>query len=366
MVEPEDYGFSHLGTLSHVGTVTPSVQHSAFWRHWQERVAAEAPELVRVGSYGADPSDSAAEFLFESLGVRIGCRLVLPPEGTPVRAGLVTSHGYGGGNFLERADGAWASVVERGVAVLEIRVRGFPGSMRDTGAWFETEEGWIAQGLPIGEAGFGELMGWSYVGAVADLVNAMRVMRVWLDEQGEGLPLYLHGESFGGGLAVTATHVGARFVRPERLVIALPSMGDWVWRVDRPVSGGIGLEVSRLLVRAGRHYEETLANIRLADTVVHARRVRLPVLAKLALLDDVVPAPSAAAVYNALDTDPGAKWRFVTRYGHYDGGIADARRHALFARIVPDFLDPRTEPAHGLEPWLGVLAGGDRRPGGAG
>jgi len=43
----------------------------------------------------------------------------------------------------------------------------------------------------------------------------------------------------------------------------------------------------------------------------------------------VVPAPTAAAVFNALAGDPGRKWRFTVRYGHHDGGVADMRRHAL-------------------------------------
>ena len=58
--------------------------------------------------------------------------------------------------------------------------------------------------------------------------------------------------------------------------------------------------------------------------------------------DDVVPAPSAAAVFNGL-ASPRA-WRFVTRFGHYDGGVADARRHVLFARLHPSFADPAVDP----------------------
>jgi hypothetical protein len=60
--------------------------------------------------------------------------------------------------------------------------------------------------------------------------------------------------------------------------------------------------------------------------------------------DDVVPAPAAAAVFNALGSDPGCKWRFVVKRGHADGGIADARRHALFDRLVREFLGPDEDP----------------------
>jgi cephalosporin-C deacetylase-like acetyl esterase len=84
--------------------------------------------------------------------------------------------------------------------------------------------------------------------------------------------------------------------------------------------------------------------LRLHDAAIHARRVRCPALCKLALRDEVVPAPAAASVFNALGTDPGRKWRHVTRYGHFDGGIADGRRHAAFERLVVEFLDPGREP----------------------
>jgi len=58
----------------------------------------------------------------------------------------------------------------------------------------------------------------------------------------------------------------------------------------------------------------------------------------------MVPAPAAASVFNALATDPARKWRHVVKYGHFDGGIADMRRHAAFEKLVVEFLDPAKEP----------------------
>jgi hypothetical protein len=58
----------------------------------------------------------------------------------------------------------------------------------------------------------------------------------------------------------------------------------------------------------------------------------------------VVPAPSAAAVFNALGTPRALKWRYVVRYGHFEGGIRDARAHARFERLAERFLDPAVEP----------------------
>jgi hypothetical protein len=93
----------------------------------------------------------------------------------------------------------------------------------------------------------------------------------------------------------------------------------------------------------GDDQQELLSVLDLLDAVHHARAATCPVLCKLALRDDVVPAPSAAAVFNALASPQN--WAFWTRFGHYDGGIADARRHELFERVHPAFADPVLEAA---------------------
>ena len=50
-------------------------------------------------------------------------------------------------------------------------------------------------------------------------------------------------------------------------------------------------------------------------------------------------------MFNALGSSPGAKWRYVTRFGHFDGGLGDLRRHAAFDRLAAEFLDPAVDPA---------------------
>ena len=58
--------------------------------------------------------------------------------------------------------------------------------------------------------------------------------------------------------------------------------------------------------------------------------------------------PSAAAIINAISA--AQKWRFVTRFGHFEGGLADARRHAIFERIHPAFANPDRAPEEVLLP----------------
>ncbi|GJM18892.1 MAG: hypothetical protein DHS20C14_11050 [Phycisphaeraceae bacterium] len=369
---------SPVQTLARVADHAPARDHSAFWGEWFRLVGAERPHLT-PRTPGADPSDPTATHEFSSFdGTRIGCRLVLP-EG-PVRAGLVTSHGYDVTTTLEQDGADWKPLVERGVAVLCVRIRGYPGSQLGVGDLTQAHPmgGWFTRGLDADGDAPERTMEWIVPRAVGDLADACRALRnalygrspdAKLDTGGNARPpVYLHGESLGAGLAtiVAAQLVGRLRHEPmiERLAIGLPSMGDWPWRLEH-TSGGTGREVESLLRARPDRAEIIQQRLRLLDTVVHAARVRGPALAKLAERDDVVPAPSAAAVFNALGSDPGLKWRFLVPAGHCEGGLANARRHALFARCLADFFDPDRFATQAMGPWEPVLTDGERGPDGA-
>lgn len=373
MPEPDDFGLSPLATLAHVADAADAPQHRPFWSRWQEAVTSLAPTLRPAEP--ADPSDPTATHRVESLGaVRIGCRLELPPKGTPVRAGLVTTHGYGPTDPLESNANRFAALAARGVAVLVVRVRGFPGSQLDTGDWLDdpTSLGWITRGFPPRAQSPDDALGWSLPLAVADIACAARALRQWLETRARkgnspDPQMYLRGESFGGGLAViAAAQTPPDWLRFDRLAIGLPTFGDWAWRLGDParMALGSGAEMLALLRSLGEEAKaEAIDTLRLCDAAVHARRVRVPTLCKLALRDEVVPAPTAAGVFNALDTDPGRKWRFVVPTGHTEPSLALARRLAIYERCASDFLDPAQEPAAAIETWDALLEEGDRVPG---
>lgn len=373
---PDDFGLTPMQTLARVGDPVPSPDHSVFWTAWFQEVSATRP-ILAPGHH--DLSDDSATHVFGSVGrVRVGCRLLLPPDRRPVRAGLVTTHGYRVDARLEDEARRWAALAALGVAVLLVRVRGFPGSQLDTGDLVtpddRTGDTWITRGLAAGDREPESTLRWTYPQGVADVVNACRAMRnalagryteVDLGPATARRPLFLHGESFGGALAViAAATLAGRLPNDsviDRFVLALPSMGDWPWRADHP-AGGVQREIADALRRHAAHAHRIHARLRLADTVVHAVRVRRPTLCKLAELDDVVPAPTQAAIFNALGTDPGEKWRFIVPCGHYDGGLANARRHALFDRCTLDFLDPGNAPTRAMRGWEPLLRQGDRAP----
>ena len=88
--------------------------------------------------------------------------------------------------------------------------------------------------------------------------------------------------------------------------------------------------------------------LRLSDAVVHARRVRQPVLCMLAVRDDIVPPTGAAAIYNALASDPGLKRRALIERGHAEPSREDARRIVEFERRTALFLHPRLTPLEAI------------------
>lgn len=375
MIEPDDFGLPGVRTFAHVGDPTPAPEHSVFWNHWYAAVTAELPSIRRRTS--EDPSDPTVTHEFDSAGgVRIGGRVVLPPKGMRVRSGLVVVHGTSP-KACEVEDGRWRRVAERGVLVFAIRLRGFPGSQRETGDLRTPDAvgaGWIGRGL---DAATHEE--WVVPHAVADVFHACRVLRNWIiGRRGEGIdaepeptdhPLVaLYGESLGGGLAVmAAAQLAGRLPRAhfiDRIALGLPSLGDWGWRL-RQRACGAGVDIDKILTHHSTRRDELVHRVRLCDAVVHATRVRRPTLAKLAARDDIVPAPTAAAIFNAIDADPARKWRFLVPYGHIDGGITNARRHALFERCLVDFFDPSARPIQLMEAWEPVMHTGDCAPDGS-
>lgn len=351
MNEPDDFGLDAVATLAHVGDVTPSRWHSAFWRAWRKMLDGCEASLDRLPS--PEPG-GPTHVVLSAGGVRIFC-VVLEPVAQP-GAVLVTSHGYEGPGALSEAAGAWRPLVERGVRVVQVAIRGFAPSDIDTGPMRDPDTGgWISRGLPPAPDTAEELLDWSYALGAIDLACVARAARAG------GLPLFLHGESFGGGLATAVAGSGA--VPVARLVLGVPTMGDWPWRLRQPpAGGGLAGEVARYLIANSRHEEAVAESLRVMDSVVLARSVGCPTLCKLALRDDVVPAPSSAAIYNALGTPASSCGRFVVPYGHFDGGIASDRRHALFRRMAIEFLDPSREPTEVIDQWRSVLTSGTRGP----
>ena len=331
----DDFGLDPSATLAHVGDPTPPPGFNQFWSAWVARLESVTPAIVEPSAdeEAGCGAPGISHLVRSTGGVRIGVRLT-EPEAPPTGV-VITLHGYHvDPNDELRIGRGWT---ERGIAVIDLRVRGYPGSMLDVGDLTAHPGGYIAKGL-------GEPWDWSVQGAVADVLSAVRAARA---KYGATIPVMLHGESFGAGLAVIAASAGRDIAPVQRLSIGLPTFGDWPWRLAHHCGTGSGTEVRAFLDDNQELADRVRHCLWMFDTVVHARRIGKPVLCKLAQRDEVVPAPTAAAVYNALGTGPGEKWRHVVAFGHADpseGGIPDLRRHAMFEKITDAFLDPHEQP----------------------
>jgi cephalosporin-C deacetylase-like acetyl esterase len=351
MHEPDNYGLSDSMTMLQVGDATPPPGFVQYWSDWASRAFAITAALTEHPAPGqpGDPGAAGVTHTIRSLGdVRIGVRLIEPDS--PPRAIVISAHGYAlNGAEPLTDDNPWT---QRNLAVLKLRLRGYPGSCFDTGDLVSHELGYVTHGI-------NDPREWILAGGVADIVAAVRAAR---EHYGPSVPVMLHGESFGGGLAVIAASQLAGRIPIARIALGLPSLGWWQWRLARRPHAGIGFEVRRYLDTQREHAELIITTLKLFDAMTHARRVTCPLVCKIAERDDVVPAPTAAAVYNAIASDPGLKWRFVTRYGHFDGGLADLRRHAMFEMLIAGFLDPAVNLAELMRRWEPLLVQGDRPP----
>jgi cephalosporin-C deacetylase-like acetyl esterase len=126
-------------------------------------------------------------------------------------------------------------------------------------------------------------------------------------------------------------------------VIGLPSLGDWTPRLLAEDRAGATADAARALAAAADP-APLRRTLRLADAVTHARRVRQPALCLLAAEDDVVPPSCAAAVYNALGSDPGLKRRVLIERGHAPPSRDDARTLLAFEALAGRFLEPGSDP----------------------
>ncbi len=351
---PFDFNLSPTMTLGHVGLQRPPLGYRPFWLQWSKRVWGTPPAMRN-----ADPDDrfhraaveAGATHLIDSTNdVALACRIIEPKGLADPQGVVLTLHGYAAAGSMEDAN-PWT---ERGLHVARLRIRGFDGSTNPPIDEDEPNAGWITRGIQSTET-------WILPGAVADVVMAFRALR---EHYGPDMPISIHGESFGGGLAVVATSQIIGHDRVHRLALGVPSLGDWPWRLKNCScdGDGSGAEIMRFVERHPSDREQIEQTLRILDAVLHADRVLCPVLCKLATRDDIVPAPSAAAIYNALGTSPSMKWRFITQFAHFDGGMADLRRHALFERLVGEFLDPDTDLIDLMHRWAERLHTGDDPP----
>ncbi|GAA5210199.1 acetylxylan esterase [Microbacterium kyungheense] len=266
------YGYD-LEALRTVAPVPPPPGFADTWRRWRREAAAvaAAPAVTPLGRRGAH---EVSEVAFSTVdGLRLRGWLGMPATG-PARVGVVHSHGYGGRDAPDfsrvPADAAVIFPVARGLGALNVGI-GAPA----------TSERHVLHGI-------GDAETYAIGRCAVDLWTAGDV----LVELAGDVPLYVVGESFGGGVGALAFPWDDR-VAGATLVV--PSFGQYDIRLQVPCAGSG--EPLRRYVAAHPEAREVL---RLFDASTAATFARVPVRVEAALWDANVPAPGQFAVANAV------------------------------------------------------------------
>ncbi|WP_395245487.1 acetylxylan esterase [Agromyces sp. MMS24-K17] len=276
------YGFE-LPDLLAVPPVAPPDGFAERWSAWFAEASAVPadPVLAQSGRVG-DHDVSLVEFTAAG-GLRLRGWVALPASGVP-RIGIVHSHGYGGRDAVELdrvpADAAAIFPVARGLGSLNAGV-GAPAVkdehvLHGIGSVEEYVLGRCAVDL------------WHAGTALREVVDA------WAGSDGPGtaLPLYVVGESFGGGIGALALPWDDRVVGATLIV---PSFGQYDVRLGLRCEGS-GETVRQHVLR----HPEAREVLRWFDASTAAGFTSVPVRVEAARWDTVVPPPGQFAVANAV------------------------------------------------------------------
>lgn len=207
--------------------------------------ACNAP-LVRP----AGPAVQAPELTSDALVVRDGTRLPLSrwlPDGR-VRANVIALHSFGDYRKSFEELGGW--LAERGIAVYAYDQRGF-GAAPHPGIW-------------PGEAAM-----------VDDLADAVAALRA--SPGGDGTPLFLLGESMGGGVAMI--HAASAPAGIDGLILAEPAVREgiyfrYLWDAALWTAARTAPDASVTVSRTWHRDLSPAARARLADDPLVVREVR--------------------------------------------------------------------------------------------
>jgi len=272
------YGYDLEGLLA-VAPVPAPPGFADTWRRRRRETAAVAgePALTPLGRRGAH---DVFEVAFRTAdGLRLRGWFGMPAAG-PARVGVIHSHGYGGRDAPDfsrvPADAAVIFPVARGLGALNLGVGAPPTSERH-----------VLHGIDDPET-------YAIGRCAVDLWTAGDV----LVELAGDLPLYVVGESFGGGIGALALPWDDRVIGATLIV---PSFGQYDIRLQVPCAGS-----GEPLRRYVAVHPEAREVLRLFDASTAATFARVPVRVEAALWDASVPAPGQFAVANAVAHAEGA------------------------------------------------------------
>jgi cephalosporin-C deacetylase len=266
------YGYD-LEALLAVTPVDPPEGFARLWTDWYEEALAVPPRstVTPVGRQGRHDVSIIEHTVADGLRLR---GWIATPVDRAARVGVVHSHGYGGRDAPDFSrvpdDAAVVFPVARGQGVLNAGL-GAP----------TPEDGHVLFGIE-------DVRRYALGRCAVDLWHAASAL---IEVVGE-LPLYLVGESFGGGIGALALPWDRRFIGATLVV---PSFGQYDLRLQLPCEGS----GERVRHHVAAH-PEARAVLRFFDASTAAMFVRTPVRIEAALWDGHVPPPGQFGVANGI------------------------------------------------------------------
>lgn len=299
------YGFT-LDDLRAVAPVPPPPGFAERWITWHDDALAVDPDPLVLSRERREGREVSVVEHTVAGGLRLRGWSAGTVDDRPARVGIVHGHGYGGREEPEfdrvPDDAAVFFPLARGQGALNAGI-GAP----------TPADGHVLHGIrSVDDYVLGR--------CAIDLWHAASALRVLHGE----VPLYLVGESFGGGIGALALPWDDRFVGATLIV---PSFGQYDLRLRLPCEGS----GERVRAHVERH-PSAREVLRFFDASTAATFVRLPVRVEVALRDRHVPPPGQFAVANAIGAVPGAELGLdVQPYGHREYPGLDGVRARAFA-----------------------------------
>jgi cephalosporin-C deacetylase len=303
-------------TLEQLQSVEPPEAPEGFDAFWQERYAL-ALMVDPLPSLTPSRTTHRRWQVFDltyrsSGGFQIGGWLLLPKRGELTRA-LVVGHGYGGRD---------APVFDLPVENTAVLFPCFRGMSRSAHPSISSDPSFhVLHDIDKPDR---YIIG----GCVEDLWIAVTVLSL-LYPRIAGRIGY-SGVSFGGGIGGLGIPFDPRIDRGH---LSLPTFGHQALRLTLP-SVGSAAAVQRYQAAHGN----ALATLQLHDAAVAASRIRVPMIASVALFDPAVAPPCQFAIANAVPSQFNEK--FILDAGHFDYRGSASQTTLLNAKLRQFFKAP--------------------------
>ena len=311
-----DFDPTHGYSPDALKAIRPPEAPAGFDAAWSERYAkamALDPRPVLTPAHESHPDWSVHDIAYSTTDKMTIHGWLLVPRSGIVSRGLVVGHGYGG---REAPD---FDIPIENTAILFPCFRGLSRSasppISPNSAWHVLHDIDKPKRYIIG-------------GCVEDLWLAVSALIALFPQVHDKVGY--SGISFGGGLGALAIPFDPRI---DRGMLEVPTFGNRPLWLKLPCIGS-----ARSVQLYSRRHPEVAETLRMYDAAIAATRIRVPMIAAVALLDQAVAPSCQFSIANALPQNDYNQI-FILDAGHFDYPDNAAQHQALKDRVRHHFRE---------------------------